>query len=861
MTTIDTTPVDPTNQTDAVFTFSCNEPPCTFECRIDTGGWAGCVSGQSYSALLEGNHIFDVRATDEATNLEIAPPSYSWRIDLTPPITTILTGPPDPVNSQAASFTFVCSEDPDCTFECQMDAEGWVPCSSPANYSGLSEATHTFYVRATDEATNPEESPKSHTWRIDITPPETTINTYPVDPTNSTDPVFTFSANETDCSFECRLDSGTWESCLSPFGYTELSDGSHTFDVRATDLATNTDPSPASYTWTVDTVAPETTISSSPPNWSNNTAPSFSFTCNEPSCTFECQMDSGGFSACTSPKGYTGLAETSHTFQVRATDPAINTDASPASYTWTIDITPPETYLDTYPNSFTPSNSASFTFHSNEPGTFECRLDSGSWTTCVSGVTYSSLTEGLHTFLVRAIDLATNVDTTPSSCSWTVDWTPPNTMITNQPGGTDQIVYSDTVSFTFTANEPSCTFECSMTTGVSPGGTYEPCISGDLFTGLKPGDHTFSVRAIDRAGNTDPTTADYTFEIVYPWADINLTNTPTGRFLHTMVWTGSEAIVWGGFDGNSGVNTGARYDPSADAWYATSTSGAPSPRYMHSAVWADTKMIVWGGYNEGVDYYTGGRYDPTTNSWTATSTSNAPSGRDGHTAVWTNSEMIVWGGYDGTTYFSTGGRYNPAGNSWTATNPTGAPTARTWHTAVWTGSVMVVWGGYNDSGAFKTGSRYTPSSNSWSATLDTGAPAARYGHTAVSTGTYMIVWGGENGASYLNDGATYNLSGNTWSAIQTTGAPSVRAYHSAIWTGVEMIVWGGWNGTADLDNGGRYNLAGNSWRITPMQNVPTPRDGHTAIWTGTLMFVWGGWGLDGSTTTYYGDGKVLEPPH
>jgi len=46
-----------------------------------------------------------------------------------------------------------------------------------------------------------------------------------------------------------------------------------------------------------------------------------------------------------------------------------------------------------------------------------------------------------------------------------------------------------------------------------------------------------------------------------------------------------------------------------------------------------------------------------------------------------------------------------------------------------------------------------------------------------------------------------------------------------------------------------------------MQNVPTPRDGHTAIWTGTLMFVWGGWGLDGSTTIYYGDGKVLEPPH
>ena len=55
-------------------------------------------------------------------------------------------------------------------------------------------------------------------------------------------------------------------------------------------------------------------------------------------------------------------------------------------------------------------------------------------------------------------------------------------------------------------------------------------------------------------------------------------------------------------------------------------------------------MIVWGGFNGGTSLNTGARYNPSTDSWTGTSTTNAPTGRDNHTAVWTGSEMIVWGG-------------------------------------------------------------------------------------------------------------------------------------------------------------------------------------------------------------------------
>jgi hypothetical protein len=52
-------------------------------------------------------------------------------------------------------------------------------------------------------------------------------------------------------------------------------------------------------------------------------------------------MDAGAWSGCSSPKSYSGLANGSHTFDVRATDAAGNTDASPASRTWTVDVPAP----------------------------------------------------------------------------------------------------------------------------------------------------------------------------------------------------------------------------------------------------------------------------------------------------------------------------------------------------------------------------------------------------------------------------------------------------------------------------------------------------------------------------------------
>jgi len=95
---------------------------------------------------------------------------------------------------------------------------------------------------------------------IDITPPETFINSAPANPTNSKDASFEFSCSETGCAFECRLDAGGWSACSSPKNYSALLDGLHTFEVRATDSSLNTDPTPATLIWRIDTIPPTLNI-------------------------------------------------------------------------------------------------------------------------------------------------------------------------------------------------------------------------------------------------------------------------------------------------------------------------------------------------------------------------------------------------------------------------------------------------------------------------------------------------------------------------------------------------------------------------------------------------------------------------
>lgn len=95
-------------------------------------------------------------------------------------------------------------------------------------------------VGGTSASTSQTSSPVS-----DRVAPETSLSS---DHPTGRSAVFGFDANEP-ATFQCSLDGGAFESCVSPRRYTGLQPGWHTFSVRATDLAGNQDPSPAHLRW------------------------------------------------------------------------------------------------------------------------------------------------------------------------------------------------------------------------------------------------------------------------------------------------------------------------------------------------------------------------------------------------------------------------------------------------------------------------------------------------------------------------------------------------------------------------------------------------------------------------------------
>ena len=345
------------------------------------------------------------------------------------------------------------------------------------------------------------------------------------------------------------------------------------------------------------------------------------------------------------------------------------------------------------------------------------------------------------------------------------------------------------------------------------------------------------------------------------WETLSNRSAPNPRSYHSAIWTGTEMIVFGGTESYIQGTTlktreaisGGRYNPGTDSWITMRDTNLTS-RSGYSVVWTGTEMIVWGGSQPSQQTdsgwvsgltNTGSSYNPSTNSWNPTSITGAPPGSSGHTAIWTGTRMIIWGSGNA------GSSYNPINFTWTVLPSSNAPSDRSGHTAVWTGSEMIIWGGNEfgsgyaggfQGGPINTGGKYDPSTNSWSNVSTIGAPTSRQGHSALWTGTEMIVWGGALG------GGRYNPQTNTWTSLPTEGAPGNGV---VVWTGSEMIVWKGIDGTGAI-----YDLSTNTWRPLDTQNAPSAYY-HSSIWTGTEMIIWGG--INRSTSALENTGGKLVP--
>jgi Bacterial Ig-like domain len=336
---------------------------------VPTGG-AASVTVTIPAGTSEGPHTVYAVASPSGESASVAVTVD----DTPPPAPTITSNVAANSSSTSATFSFTDAE-AGVSFSCRLDGGGFSTCASPTTYTGLADGSHTFEAKARDAAGN--EATASFTWTVDTTAPTAAVtfpasgaiyNTSTYNAGCGTAATGDFCGTAADSggagvsSVEVSIRRGTgnyWngssfssgsELFFAATGTTSWSyvfaganfpaDGSYTIRARTTDAAGNIGTSAAStFTISADTTAPPTPeITSAPATTTKSTGASFSFTDTEAGVTFECELDGGGFSACSSPRSYSALADGSHTFSVRAVDAAGNRSASTA-HTWTVNST------------------------------------------------------------------------------------------------------------------------------------------------------------------------------------------------------------------------------------------------------------------------------------------------------------------------------------------------------------------------------------------------------------------------------------------------------------------------------------------------------------------------------------------
>lgn len=398
---------------------------------------------------------------------------------------------------------------------------------------------------------------------------------------------------------------------------------------------------------------------------------------------------------------------------------------------------------------------------------------------------------------------ATSTTNAPSARAWhTAVWTGTEMIIW---GGQD-CLHGTTLN-TGARYNPSTDTWTTISTSNAPSGRYDHTA---VWTGTEmivwSGDGTAAgVTAYNSGGRYNPSTDT--------WTTMTTTNAPSARTHALAVWTGTKMIAWGGsndccYPGSGSSPSGGIYDPSTNTW-STMAAGSSTAGYkFHSLDWTGTELIVWGGYQSNNSFVnTGQRYNPTTDTWTQMSTVNAPSARGYLSGIWTGTNYFVWGGYNGSTPFlNTGGLYDPVSDTWTTITTTNRPSNRDVATLVWTGEEVIIWGGFNYDGT----EHFRNTGGMLELVVDTTPDPAFNEFVMIgSEGTWLkdgaLVHSGDVGADLeLSLPTVPSFShGSTDITVSSGGSQNISAGNYDVLTVLE-------NGTANL-TGGTYNFE--SWDI------------------------------------------------
>ena len=377
-----------------------------------------------------------------------------------------------------------------------------MPCSESHFSFNNSSGEHRASVIATDRAGNESES-YNFAWKSDFDAPSVQITSTPSNPSGTSGLMFLFTGLDVHSSiksYKCSVDGSSEQDCSSPFPVSSLGSGIHKFAVVAIDDFDNRSL-PAEYKWMVDITAPSVSITSGPNPLTNSMRAHFQFegSDNEGTITtFECRLDSGSYSPCSSGQSYNHLSPGDHTFYLRAQDNIGNTSA-PTSYSWKIDTVAPTIHISQKPDSVTNKLTATFVWslreNSGQVASREC-FHNGQPINC-SGLSHqlSRLTEGIHSFQIRVTDAAGNSGES-TQYKWLIDTTPPHVTISSGP---DSLTSHSNTVFTFSGTDTGSSvnhYQCWIDNLNS-----QACTSPQSYSGLDHGSHTFYVIVTDAAGN------------------------------------------------------------------------------------------------------------------------------------------------------------------------------------------------------------------------------------------------------------------------------------------------------------------------------------------------------------------------
>jgi hypothetical protein len=274
---------------------------------------------------------FDLGAGATATR------SVIWRFTAPPPpLAPDVSALPAALTTQTSATPHYAAHTGDALlvgFECSLDGATYVACTSPDSYTGLADGPHTLAVRGVNSAGTPGPATTS-SWTVDtIAPSAPAIAAAPDPVTNQTSGAVAFTG-EAGATFTCSVDGGSYAPCTSPQARTGLADGPHSVAVKQTDAAGHAGTQAVTASWRVDTTTPTAPASVTAPADSTATTASITFAGND-ALPYQCSLDAGTWSSCTSPVHLAGLSVGSHTLQVRQVNPA-GTASAFASATWAV---------------------------------------------------------------------------------------------------------------------------------------------------------------------------------------------------------------------------------------------------------------------------------------------------------------------------------------------------------------------------------------------------------------------------------------------------------------------------------------------------------------------------------------------